>query len=245
VPPPAAVPGGTVLALVGPADDFAVLAERAARHDATCPVRLVAADGVLAAFVPTPFDCLGMRAARLRISAGLDVVVEAVGLAALARVAGADLQVPLALPALRWTLPSPPRTGWSVAGTLTVADLAARVAADTEEFRHRAAAVPPGRNASAAVAAIAGELWARPLAADHAARLAHAASYLGFLPDHDAADPVGARPGGDGPVTLRTAGPWRRLDTPLGVTLARASSSLGLLAGAGPGDSGEGPGRPA
>lgn len=236
MPPPAdAVPGGTVLALASPADDLAVLAERAARHDATCVVRLVAAGGVLAAFVPTPFGCLGLRAVRLRVPAAADVVVEAVGLAARAWTGGADLQLPPALPALLWTHPLPPRSGWTVTGTLGAADVGARVAADTEEFQARAAQVEPGRTATAAVEAVARELWSRPLAADHPAGLAHAAVYLGFVPEvgPDQQPAGGSAPTADGdqPVTLRTAGVWRRLDTPLGVTLARASDPLGLLVG--------------
>jgi hypothetical protein len=233
VPPAGDEPGGTVLTLVSSADDLAVLAERAARHQATCLVRLVAAGGVVAAFVPTPFGCLGLRAVRLRVPAETDVVVEAVGLAARARTGGAVLTLPPALPPLLWTHQLPPRSGWTVAGTLTAADVAARVAADTEEFRRRAAQVDVGRAAASAVEAVARELWSRPLAADHAAGLAHAAVYLGFVAEPGPAGSPGGGPGSatEEPVTLRSAGLWRRLDTPLGVTLARASEPLGLLVG--------------
>jgi hypothetical protein len=231
-----------VLALAGPASDLAVLAQRAARHDATCPVRLVASGEVVAAFVPTAFECLGMRSLRLRVPAHLDVVVEAVGLAARAWSAQDALAVPPALPPLSWTHALPPVAGWTVQGTLRRADVASRVAADTEEFRRRAAqAAAGGAGGSAAAEAIAHELWARPLAGEHPARLAHAASYLGFLGEEPTAagaeqptSGAGDEPGsgaGDEPVVLRSSGPWRRLDTRLGIALTRASDPLGLLLG--------------
>jgi 2-hydroxychromene-2-carboxylate isomerase len=225
-------PGEVVLALAGPASDLAVLAQRAARHDATCPVRLVASGEVVAAFVPTAFDCLGMRSLRLRAPAHLDVVVEAVGLAARALSAQDALAVPPPLPPLTWTHALPPQSGWTIEGTMPQADVASRVAADTEEFRRRAAAAPGSGGGGAAVAeAIAQDLWGRPLAGDHPARLAHAASYLGFLGEEPGRG-TGDEPrldGEDEPVVLRSSGRWRRLDTRLGVTLTRASDPLGLL----------------
>jgi hypothetical protein len=78
--------------------------------------------------------------------------------------------------------------------------------------------VPSGRAARAGVEAIANDLWAQSLRADYPARLAHAASYLGFLPCED-----------DAEVVLRSAGLWRRLDTSLGVTAVRTGDLLGLL----------------
>jgi hypothetical protein len=206
-----------VLHLAGSADDLAVLAERASRHDATGLARLVAAGEVLAVFVGTPFECLGMRAVRLAEPATLDAVVECVGLAARARSAqGGALDPPPSLPAVTWTLPLPPRQGWQQVATLPAAAVSQRVDTDTVEFQQRAQQVPAGRGASGVLEGAAHDLWGRPLAGDHPARLAHAAVYLGFVPEQ-------------GEVTLRAAGVWRRLDTPLGVTLARAFDPLGLL----------------
>jgi hypothetical protein len=202
----------------GPARDLAVLAERAARHEATTLVRLVADGDVLAAFVATPFDCLGVRATRLSHPASLDVVVEAVGLAARARATGPDLVLPPPVPALSWTEALPPRQGWSATERLPVGEVRERVAEDTARFQQRAADVPAGRAARAGVEAIANDLWAQSLRADYPARLAHAASYLGFLPSED-----------DAEVVLRSAGLWRRLDTSLGVTAVRTGDLLGLL----------------
>jgi hypothetical protein len=206
-----------VLRLVGSALDLAVLAERAGRHDPTCLARVTADGDVAAVFVGTPFDCLGMRAVRLTEPQTVDVVVETVGLAARTRAAsGQVIDLPPALAPIAWTLPLPPRAGWAPVSTLSAADVAERVQRDTEEFQRRAAEVPAGRGAASLVEAVAQHLWGRPLLGDHPARLAHAADYLGFLVD-------------DGEVTLRCAGVWRRLDTPVGVTLTRATDPLGLL----------------
>jgi hypothetical protein len=205
--------------LAGPSRDLAIFAERAARHDPATPVRLVSVGDVLAAFVTTPFDCLGLRVTRLasRVDGDIDAVVEAVGLAAQARAARDDvLRLPPRLADITWVQPLPPRSGWSQLGRLAAGDVAARVASDTEEFRLRAATVPAGRGASVAREGIAGELWRAPLLGDAPARLAHAADYLGFLPDR-------------GDVVVRAAGPWRRVDSNLGVTVGRLSDPLGLF----------------
>jgi hypothetical protein len=183
-------------------------------------------DTVLAAFVATPFDCLGMRAARLSMPAGhVDVVVEAVGLAARARTAGErrEIVLPPAVPPLRWTTGLPPRTGWQPAAYLRLVDVIDLVTAGTEEFRSRAQALPAARTPSAALDALANDIWERAIAADHPVRLAHAADYLGFL------DSSGSGEGAE--VALLTAGSWRRLDAPGGSTLMRVLDPLGLFVG--------------
>lgn len=205
--------------LAGSSRDLAVFAERAARHDPATPVRLVTTGDVLAAFVTTPFDCLGLRVTRLAspLDGDMDAVVEAVGLAARARAArDGRLRLPPRLADITWAQPLPPRSGWSEVGRLTAAEVAHRVAADTEEFRLQAAAVPAGRGAAVALEGIAGALWRAALIGDAPAGLAHAAEYLGFLPD-------------DGEIVVRAAGPWRRLDSGLGVTAGRVSDPLGLF----------------
>jgi hypothetical protein len=205
------------LRLASPARDLAVFAERAARHDPATPVRLVADGDVLAAFVSTPFDCLGLRTYRLAGSASIDAVVEAVGLGARARsVHEGLLAVPPRLPDITWTQPLPPRSGWRELGTVPTAGIAARVVADTAEFRLRSTQVDAGRQAAPALEGIAQDLWARPLLADAPARLAHAADYLGFVE-------------GEGEAVIRECGAWRRLDTRTGVTLVRVADPLGLF----------------
>jgi hypothetical protein len=211
--------GAGVLHLHGSARDLAVFAERAARHDPGAPVRLVGVGTTVAAFVTTPFECLGLRATRLREPADLDVLVEAVGLGARARTArDGVLTLPPRLPDLQWTSPLPPRSGWTAVATLSARQVAAQVRADTDEFRRRAGAVDPGRGSSAAMEGLALELWGRNVVADTPARLLHAADYLGFVPE---------QPGSV--ATIRSVGPWRRLDTDLGVTAVRISDPLGLL----------------
>lgn len=206
-----------VLRLADPARDLAVFAERAARHDPGTPVRLVGHGDVLAAFVPTPFDCLALRTCRLAESLVLDVVVEAVGLGARARSArDGVLVVPPRLPDIAWTRPLPPRSGWHEVGTVPCGEVAHRVQTDTDEFRLRSTQVGTGRDAAGALESIAEDIWARPFVADAPARLAHAADYLGFVAS-------------DGQAVVRRCGAWRRLDTPFGVTTGRVGDPLGLF----------------
>jgi hypothetical protein len=207
------------LRLAGSARDLAVFAERAARHDPGTPVRLVAADGVVAAFATTPFDCLGLRVTRLAEDAAVDMVVEAVGLAARARgERDGVLALPPRLPDITWSTPLPPRSGWAEVARLPVSAVVGRVGSDTAEFKRRAGQGSPGSGVPAALEAVAADLWARPFVADAPARLAHASEYLGFLVDDDE-------------VVVRAAGPWRRLDATGGVVLARVLDPLGLLVG--------------
>ena len=219
MPPPTDGPTARLLATTR---DLAVLAERAARHDPATPVRLQAAGDVLAAFVATPMECLAVRACRLSEPADFDVVGEAVGLAARAGGSADEVLVlPPPLSPMAWTLPLPPRSGWTVLATVPEQQAADRLRADTDEFKRRAAEVPPGRGSAAVMEGLATELWSRPWLDDAPARLIHAADYLGFLGS------AGASGGSE--VTVRRAGPWRRLDTPLGVTAVRMSDPLGLF----------------
>ncbi len=214
-------PDGPRLTLAGTGRDLAVLAERAARHDATTQIRLVASGRALAAFVATPFDALAVRVSRLADPGDLDVVVEAVGLAARARSArDGTLVLPPRLPDMLWTTPLPPRSGWTQVTRLSLPEVRARLGADTDEFRARAASMGAGRASSIALAQIAADLWARPLTGDVPARLAHAADYLGFLPDDESDE-----------VAVRRAGPWWRLDARHGTTAVRSLDPLRLLVG--------------
>lgn len=217
---------GPTAQLLSTGRDLAVFAERAARHDPATPLRLLASGESLAAFVITPFGCLGLRVTGLREPAEFDVVVEAVGLAARARgAADGTLVLPPRLPDMMWTAPLPPRSGWAVVGTAPPSEAAARLRADTEEFKRRASQVQPGRGAKADIEGVAAELWARSWLGDAPARLVHAAEYLGFL--GTAGDAGDAAAGAVS--TARRAGPWRRLDTALGVTAVRITDPLGLF----------------
>lgn len=180
---------------------------------------------MLAAFATTPFSCLGLRVARLRTPTELDLVVEAVGLAARCRSAvEGTVVLPPRLPDMSWTSPLPPRSGWKVVATTTRREALHRLRTDTDEFTRLASEVQPGRGANAALEGLATQLWSRPWRDDAPARLVHAAEYLGFLDAPHAPDEKD-----DGQVTLRRAGAWRRLDTPLGVTAARVSDPLGIF----------------
>lgn len=208
--------------LVSTGRDLAVFAERAARHDPATPVRLQASGDVLAAYVATPLECLGLRVSRLSEPADFDLVVEAVGLAARARgSADGTLVLPPALAPMAWTSPLPPRSGWTVVGTMSGREIADRLRSDTDEFKRRAGEVQPGRGSNAALEGLAAEVWSRPWLGDAPARLIHAADYLGFL--GSAVDDK------QDAATVRSAGPWRRLDTSLGVTATRISDLLGLF----------------
>jgi hypothetical protein len=215
----------TVLQLAAPAaaDDLATFARRASRHDAEAVIRVVISGTTAAFFAATSFDALALRTAALAepVASGHDEVVEAVGLAATAAAArGGRLELPAALPALRWIGPLPPRSGWRVTATLPAADVVATVEAGIAEFRSRVAAqAESGLSLAAARAAmesVAADVWGRDIGGDATVGLAHAGHAFGFLVPH-------------GEVVVRAAGPWRRLDGAYGTVLTRRLDPLGLL----------------
>jgi hypothetical protein len=214
------VSAALVLADAAAGEDVATFARRVARFEPDAVVRVVARGSVLGLFALTPFEAVALRAVRLTEPAELDAVVEAGTLAARAAGARAHLELPAALPALRWTGGLPPVTGWTEVARLPADAVAARVAEGVAEFRRRAlAAGASGPAARAALESLAADVWSRDLAADVPVRLAHAAESYGFLGDP---------PRGD--VVLRSAAAWRRLDTTFGSVLARTGSGLGLFA---------------
>jgi hypothetical protein len=203
----------------GAASDLAMFARRVSRYEPDAVVRIVGGETVVGCFAETPFDALALRAVALAEPLDVDIVVEAGTLAARAVGAGGRLELPPALPPLRWTTSMPPRSGWSEVARLPVDDVIARVDAGIEEFKARAAGVADGlalREGRAALERLAGEIWDAELAAGMPLRLAHAASSYGFLV-------------GKGDVVLRQAGSWWRLDAPHGAVLGRSGLALFAL----------------
>ncbi|MGH8773990.1 MAG: hypothetical protein ACRDWI_02090 [Jiangellaceae bacterium] len=202
----------------GAAADLATFARRVARFEADAAIRIVADGAVAGCFAETPFDALALRAVALAEPLAADVVVEAGTLAARAVGTNGEVELPPALPALRWTSSLPPRSGWTELTRLSGVEVAARVAEGVEEFRGRAPDATAGsalREGRAALETLAAEIWDRELAAGIPLRLAHAAESYGFL--------------GPGDVVLRGVGPWWRLDAPYGSILARGGLALFAL----------------
>ena len=202
----------------GAAADLAMFARRVARFEPEAVIRIVADGMVAGCFAETPFDALALRAVALAAPLRVDVVVEAETLAARAVGTGGELELPPAVPALRWTSSLPPRSGWTEVARLEGPLVAGQVAAGVEEFRRRAPDVTTGlalREGRAALDALAAGIWARELTAGIPLRLAHAADSYGFL--------------GDGDVVLRSMGKWQRLDAPHGSIVARSGLALFAL----------------
>ncbi len=202
----------------GAAADLATFARRVARFEPEAVIRIVADGLVAGCFAETPFDALALRAVALAAPLSADVVVEAGTLAARAVGADGELELPPAVPALRWTSSLPPRTGWTEQSRELGPAVAERVAAGVDEFRRRAPDVTAGlplREGRVALEQLASDIWARELAAGIPLRLAHAADSYGFL--------------GDGDVVLQSVGKWWRLDAPHGSVLARSGLALFAL----------------
>jgi hypothetical protein len=200
------------------AADLATFARRVARFESEAVVRIVADGSVAGCFAETPFDALALRAVDLAEPLSADVVVEAGTLAARTVRAGGEMELPPALPALRWTTSLPPRSGWNVLARLDGREVTARVADGVEEFRRQAADVAGGlslRAGRAAFEGLAAQIWDRELAAGVPLRLAHAAESYGFL--------------GDTEVVVRGVGGWWRLDAAHGSVLAHRGLALFAL----------------
>jgi hypothetical protein len=203
----------------GAAADLATFAKRVARFEPEAVARIVATGSVAGCFAETPFDALALRTVALADPVEVDVVVEASTLAAKAVGAQGELELPPALPALRWTSSLPPRSGWTELGRLALEDVVARVDAGVAEFRRRAPEEAQGRDLRAGRAALEGlaaQIWDVELTHGVPLRLAHAASSYGFLSGH-------------GEVVLRSVGSWQRLDAPNGTILARSGLALFAL----------------
>jgi hypothetical protein len=211
--------------------DLATVVGRAKRVDPDGAARLVGHGDVLAVTVsplhggggPT---VLGMRILRLATPTEIDVTVP---LAALTdRFARGDVAagegpqatagpVGLSLPpapavGVAWAGMSPPRRGWQAVGAVDAATLRACAGDGIAEV---AAGSPPGSGA-AAVAALRGRVWGRPLSPDLPdlpSGVAFVADALGFLVD-------------DEPAAVFRYGSWWRVTCGHGHVLARATPLL-------------------
>lgn len=196
--------------------DLGAFAQRVAKFEPEAVVRLVSSGSVAGCFAETPFDVLALRAVSVAEPLDVDVVLEAATLAARAAGVRGAVELPPALPALRWTSSLPPRAGFTELTRLSLEQVRRRVDRSVEEFRHRAPGATEGlalREGRSALEGLAAELWDDELAEGVSLRLAHAASSYGFLD-------------GSGEVVLRSNGPWRRLDAPNGTIVARAGLAL-------------------
>lgn len=200
----------------GAAADLATFARRVTKFEPEAVMRIVSHGSAVGCFAETPFDVLALRAVSLTEPVELDVVVEAGTLAARAVGSGGELELPPALPALRWTSSLPPRSGFTELARLKQDDVRERVDKSIEEFKLRAPSLTEGlalREGRTALEGLAAKLWDVELAGGVPLRLAHAAHSYGFL-------------GGDGEVVLRKAGSWQRLDAPNGAIVARGGLAL-------------------
>jgi hypothetical protein len=204
--------------------DLKVFVGRAARLDQGS-VRLIGGSGVLAVYTPvihprglldnTP-TVLGLRTFALADSAQFDAVVPVRALldrlALLSVTVNADsgpveVTLPPAESSPAWVGISPPRGGWSGAGTVGV-DLLDRTA--HEGIAEVAAAVPTGLGEQL-VHRVRSQVWGRPIpGTDPAlvAGIAFAATSLGFIRDDD-------------PASVYLSGSWTRVSTRRGHVLSR------------------------
>lgn len=207
----------TALDLADDPRSVASFARRAFTHDADSVVRVVARGDRVAFFVRTAFETLAMRAAALREHATFDLVVEAAMLVAQARSAkGSVLELPPALPALRWTSGMPPTGGWAEITRLPSVAVVNEVESAIAEFRDRVGELPEDARSQAALESLAHRIWDRPLVADVPLRLAHTAQSYGFFAE-------------SGEIRIFSAGAWRRLDATYGTVLGRDRTTVDLL----------------
>jgi len=187
--------------------------------------RLVAADGVLAVYVPVLFPSgllddsatiLGLRTFALADrEAVVDTVVPMVSLRARAASSGGvELGVPTPVYSVTWAGVVPPRTGWQAVGRPVSSELLAEVA---ERGIREVATALPDNAGEAIVRQVRSAVWGEPIAGAEAlpSGVALAAAGLGFLP------PVGA------PVdagTIHEVGPWTRLTLARGHVLVKRRS---------------------
>jgi hypothetical protein len=207
--------------------DLQVFLLRASRVDDGA-VRLVAAGGVLAAYVAILYPrglmdsaatVLGLRTCEITESDALDVVVPV--RAVLDRVARLALEIqdpdspvqvaiPPQITTVSWAGVTPPRTGWVLLGEAPAGpfEQAAR-----DGINAVAAAIPTGTGEQL-VQKVRTEVWSEPVTGVAAelglvpAGAAFAGISLGFIAP-------------DEPVRLYEAGPWLRLSTSRGHILVR------------------------
>ena len=197
--------------------DLVTFCARARALDADGAVRLQAGGASLAVWVGVQSSrelsgqgtTLGLRVLALAQAAELDTVVPvaAVGDRLARQPADLDLDIPPQEVRASWASVSPPRGGWSPAGSVAVSEL--REIAQ-EGIAQIAQGAPTGSGA-AAVEDLRRRVWGRPLPGERvgtlSASVAFAAYALGFLVGDSA--------------QVFTAGRWHRVTTPAGHVLCR------------------------
>jgi len=189
--------------------------------------RIVAADGVLAVYVPVLFPTsllddsatvLGLRTFALGEEASADSVVPMASLRARAAAVAADQGFELGMPtpvySVTWAGVVPPRSGWQPLGAPVPSELLAEVA---EAGIREVAQALPEHAGEAIVRQVRAMVWDEPIhgaeALPRGAALAAAA--LGFLPPEGAEADAGA---------LYEVGPWTRLTLSRGHVLVKRRS---------------------
>lgn len=187
--------------------------------------RIVAADGVLAVYVPVLFPSgllddsatiLGLRTFALEdAAASVDLVVPMASLRARAAAAGGvELGVPTPVYSVTWAGVVPPRGGWQPVGAPVSTEVLSRIA--DEGIREVAAALPDNAG-EAVVRQVRSMVWGEPISGAEAlpSGAALAAAALGFLPPAGAPPELGS---------VFEVGPWTRLSLARGHVLVKRRS---------------------
>ena len=210
---------------VGPVERAGLNAflDRVVALDDRAAVRLQARGTVAGVWAGPPFGVLALRPVALLDSAEVDITLSAQRMIeALQSVAGTG-EVAVALPqsvlGSPWAALLPPQAGWALEAEVQVAVVVDQVRVAVDGFRRRVDALPAEGRTSAALEAVADELWRAPSVGPVPLRAAHAANQLGFL-------------GREGLVSAYRSGSWVRLGCPGGSVLARLDDP-GTLGGLG------------
>ena len=187
--------------------------------------RVVAADGVLAIYVPVLFPSglldesatiLGLRTFGLADSeASVDLVVPMASLRARAVASGGvELGMPTPVYSVTWAGVVPPRTGWQPIGEPVSTALLAEVA---ERGIREVAAALPDNAGELVVRQVRSMVWGEPIPGAEVlpSGVALAAAALGFLPPEGASPEFG---------TIHEVGPWTRLTFSRGHVLVKRRS---------------------
>lgn len=204
------------------AADLETYLERALRIEAHGAARILAADGVLAVYVPVlqptgllddAATVLGLRTFAIEETAEtIDQVVPMASLRSRAAQAATriDLGVPAPVYSVSWAGVVPPRGGWRPVAAHPETDRLREVAEDG--IAQVANAVPDGTG-EAIVRQVRSMIWGQPIDGAPAlpAGAAFAAHALGFLPPH----------GDRESASIYETGPWTRLTLERGHVLVK------------------------
>jgi hypothetical protein len=197
-------------------DDLAAFAARVVRLDSAAPVRLLAADGRVTAWAPTPFDALVTRTVRGTVLPA-DVTVAASALLTGLAVDRAPVVDPGAGGVL-WLGELPPDEGWTPIDDVPAAELEGLAERGLAVARENAGPHgPPAALLDQTVLTVRGD--GPGPAVKVPLRVLFALSGMGFL---------GAE-GGDA-VRVAATATWLRLDARFGGVVRRRIAALPLLA---------------